>query len=91
MTIEEQECAEHSDEELKTLVLEEYGASTLKAPTASRKSGTISCAGDSITVKLSAAKGTIYYSLNGAAYKKYTAAIKLTKTSTVKAYVGAFL
>ncbi|MDE6030206.1 MAG: leucine-rich repeat protein, partial [Oscillospiraceae bacterium] len=30
--------------------------------------------------------GTVYYSLNGAAYKKYTSAVKLTKNSTVKAY-----
>ncbi len=73
-------------EESKYLELEEYGASTLAAPTASRKSGTIACTKDYATVKLSAAKGTVYYSLNGAAYKKYTSAIKLTKNSTIKAY-----
>ncbi|MDE6030101.1 MAG: chitobiase/beta-hexosaminidase C-terminal domain-containing protein, partial [Oscillospiraceae bacterium] len=83
---EEQYCGEYSAEESKYLELEEYGASTLAAPTASRKSGTITCTKDYTTVKLSAEKGTVYYSLNDGEYKKYTSAIKLTKNSTIKAY-----
>ncbi|MDE6030205.1 MAG: hypothetical protein K2G32_01105, partial [Oscillospiraceae bacterium] len=75
-------AAAREAEESRYLELEEYGADTLAAPTASRKSGTITCTKDYATVKLSAAKGTVYYSLNGAAYKKYTSAVKLTKNST---------
>ncbi len=57
------------------------------APTASKESGTIYCVSDSAAVKLSAQSGaTIYYSLNGGEYKKYSSKIKLTKSSTVKAY-----
>ncbi len=82
----EQYCGEYSAEESKYLELEEYGASTLAAPTASRKSGTITCTKDYTTVKLSAEKGTLYYSLNDGEYKKYTSAIKLTQNSTIKAY-----
>lgn len=77
--------SEPSAEEVTYLDLE-YAASTLAAPTASRESGTIFCSKDYATVKLSAEKGTVYYSLNGAKYKKYTSAIKLTKNSTIKAY-----
>lgn len=76
---------EPSAEEVTYLDLE-YAASTLAAPTASRKSGTITCSEDFTTVELSAEKGTVYYSLNGAKYQKYTSAIKLTKNSTIKAY-----
>lgn len=77
--------SEPSAEETTVLDLE-YGASTLAAPTASRESGTITVTKDYPTVKLSAKKGTIYYSLNGGEYQKYTSAIKLTKNSTIKAY-----
>lgn len=69
------------------LALKRYDASTVKAPTASYESGTIYCASDSASIKLSAGSGaTIYYSLNDGKYKKYSSQIKLTKSSTVKAY-----
>lgn len=62
-------------------------SSALSAPTASKESGTIYCDSDSTLIKLSAQSGaTIYYSLNGGKYKKYSSKIKLTKSSTVKAY-----
>lgn len=77
--------SEPSAEETACLDLE-YGASTLAAPTASKESGTITCSKDYAKIKLSAEKGTIYYSLNGEDYKKYTSSIKLTKNSTIKAY-----
>lgn len=77
--------SEPSAEETASLDLA-YGASTLAAPTASRESGTITVTKDYPTVKLSAKKGTIYYSLNGGEYQEYTSEIKLTKNSTIKAY-----
>lgn len=76
---------EPSAEETTVLDLE-YGASTLAAPTASKESGTITVTKDYPKIKLSAEKGTIYYSLNGGEYQKYTSAITITKNSTIKAY-----
>lgn len=64
-----------------------YAASSVAAPSASKKSGTIQCAANSTSIKLTADGGaTIYYSLNGDSYKKYSSAIKLTKNSTLKTY-----
>ncbi len=62
-------------------------ASSVAAPSASKKSGTIQCAANSTSVKLTAdGSATIYYSLNDDSYKKYSSAIKLTKNSTLKTY-----
>ncbi len=73
--------------ETKQLDIRQYAASSVAAPTASKKSGTIKCSGNSTSVKLTAGSGaTIYYSLNGGSYKKYSSAIKLTKNSTLKTY-----
>lgn len=73
--------------EVKYLEPEQYAAGTVSAPKASKKSGTITCSKNSASIKLTADSGaTIYYSLNGGSYKKYSSAIKLTKNSTIKAY-----
>lgn len=62
-------------------------ASSVSAPKASRKSGSVIASG-SIRVKLSCAtKGAaIYYSANGGSYKRYTKALTLTKTTRLKIY-----
>lgn len=62
-------------------------ATTVSAPKASKKSGNYYAASSlrlSLTTATSGA--SIYYSVNGAAYKKYTGAFKITKNSTIKAY-----
>ncbi len=91
-------CEEHVHDEdgnitgeTKYLDVRQYAASSVAAPTASKKSGTIKCSGNSTSVKLTAGSGaTIYYSLNGAGYKKASsgAKVKLTKNSTLKTYAA---
>jgi len=57
------------------------------APTASVESGTYTVTGAKmVTLSCADKNATIYYSLNGAEYKKYTQAIKITKNSTLEAY-----
>jgi transglutaminase/protease-like cytokinesis protein 3 len=63
-------------------------ASTLSTPKADKSTGTYYSSG-SMTVKLSCANSgsTIYYSLNGNSYRKYTSSgVKITKNSTLKIY-----
>lgn len=62
-------------------------ATTVSAPEASLKTGTYTASGaKSVTLTCPDSKATIYYSLNGASYKKYTGAIKISKNSTLKVY-----
>ncbi len=63
---------------------------TVSAPKANRSSGTFTVTG-SIKVKLSCkTKGaSIYYSLNGAKYKRCTKSITISKNSTLKVYAKA--
>lgn len=76
-----------ADAEIRLFEPETFASGNVAAPTASQKSGTIYCVSDSFSLKLSAASGaTVYYSVNGGKYKKYTSQIKLTKNSTIKAY-----
>lgn len=62
-------------------------ASTVSAPKANKKAGTIVSSG-SVSIKLSCAtKGaTIYYSTNGGEYKRYTKSFKITKTTKLRVY-----
>lgn len=62
-------------------------ATTVSAPKASKKSGNYYAAASlKITLSSATSGASIYYSVNGAAYKKYTGAFSITKNSTVKAY-----
>ncbi len=63
---------------------------TVSVPKANRSSGTFTVTG-SIKVKLSCkTKGaSIYYSLNGAKYKRCTKSITISKNSTLKVYAKA--
>lgn len=63
---------------------------TVSAPKANRSSGTFTVTG-SIKIKLSCkTEGAgIYYSLNGAKYKRYTKSITISKNSTLKVYAKA--
>ena len=62
-------------------------ASVVKAPAASKKSGTYTV-GKNLKISLSCdTKGAdIYYSLNGGKYKRYTKSISIEKNSTLKVY-----
>ena len=62
-------------------------ATTLSKPVASLKSGNYVASGAKM-VKLtcSTKNAVIYYSANGAAYKKYTSAIKISKNTTLKVF-----
>jgi len=62
-------------------------ASAVSKPVASLKSGTYSAsASKQVKLTCSTKKATIYYSVNGAAYKKYTSALKISKNTTLKVY-----
>lgn len=63
-------------------------AVTVSSPVASKKTATYTLSGSSMKVTLSCStnNASIYYSLNGASYKKYTGAISITKNSTLKTY-----
>ncbi len=68
-----------------------YAAETsVNAPKASRSSGTLTVTG-SIKIKLSCKTkdADIYYSLNGAKYRRYTKSITISKNSTLKIYSKA--
>ncbi|MBQ9120152.1 MAG: chitobiase/beta-hexosaminidase C-terminal domain-containing protein [Lachnospiraceae bacterium] len=57
------------------------------APKASLKSGTYTLSkAKGITLSCTTKGATVYYSLNGAGYKKYTKKLSLTKNSTLKIY-----
>lgn len=65
-------------------------AAAVSAPKASVKSGTYAISNSSMSVKLSCSdkKATIYYSVNGAGYKKYSSSspVKISRNSTLKIY-----
>lgn len=61
-------------------------ATTVAAPTASKKSGTYSASGAfSVKLTTSTSGATIYYS-TGSSYKQYTKALKISKNTTIKCY-----
>lgn len=62
-------------------------AAALSKPVASLKSGNYVASGaKSVKLTCSTKNAVIYYSVNGAAYKKYTSAIKITKNTTLKVF-----
>ena len=75
---------------LSALTVTAEAAAAVSAPKADVKSGTYSLSTSTMKVKLSCSEknATIYYSLNGAAYKKYSASspVKIKRNSTLKVY-----
>ncbi|MGN0686591.1 MAG: chitobiase/beta-hexosaminidase C-terminal domain-containing protein, partial [Oscillospiraceae bacterium] len=64
-------------------------ASSVAAPTCSKSSGSYYQSGSmKVTLSCSTKGATIYYSVNGAAYKRYTKAIYISKNSTLKFYAS---
>ncbi len=75
-------------QEIRPFGTSAYAAkTTVSAPKANRSSGTLITTG-SIKIKLSCktSGAGIYYSLNGAKYKRYTKSITISKNSTLKVY-----